>query len=79
MNDQYLDTVRPMLTLTPDAFDTPRLAMKGGTALNMLVQDLSRLSVDIEVVMRDHGPDRKEVLFIINDGRLPSRAQSPPS
>jgi predicted nucleotidyltransferase component of viral defense system len=67
MNDQYLDTVRLMLAITPDVFDTPRFAMKGGTALNMFVQDLPRLSVDIDVVMRDHVPDRKEALSIIND------------
>ncbi|WP_277189650.1 nucleotidyl transferase AbiEii/AbiGii toxin family protein [Caballeronia sp. BR00000012568055] len=67
MNNQYLDTVRLMLAITPDVFDTPRFAMKGGTALNMFVQDLPRLSVDIDVVMRDHGPDRKEALSIIND------------
>jgi predicted nucleotidyltransferase component of viral defense system len=66
MNDQYLDTVRLMLAITPDVFDTPRFAMKGGTALNMFVQDLPRLSVDIDVVMRDHSPDRKEALSIIN-------------
>nr|WP_309911493.1 nucleotidyl transferase AbiEii/AbiGii toxin family protein [Caballeronia sp. LZ035] len=70
MNDQYLDTVRLMLAITPDVFDTPRFAMKGGTALNMFVQDLPRLSVDIDVVMRDHGPDRKEALAIINDELL---------
>ncbi|WP_350030117.1 nucleotidyl transferase AbiEii/AbiGii toxin family protein [Caballeronia sp. AZ7_KS35] len=40
--------------------------MKGGTAINMFVQDLPRLSVDIDVVMRDHGPDRNEALSIIN-------------
>jgi predicted nucleotidyltransferase component of viral defense system len=67
MNDQYLDTVRLMLAITPEVFDTPHFALKGGTAINMFVQDLPRLSVDIDVVMRDHGPDRKRALSIIND------------
>jgi hypothetical protein len=34
MNDQYLDTVRLMLAVTPDVFDTPHFAKKGGTAIN---------------------------------------------
>lgn len=67
MNDQYLNTVRLMLAITPDVFDTPYFAMKGGTAINMFVQDLPRLSVDIDVVMREHGPDRRAALAIIND------------
>jgi|SRR5476649_1315193 len=50
MNDQYLSTVRLMLAIAPDVFDTPHFAMKGGTAINMFVQDLPRLSVDIDVV-----------------------------
>jgi predicted nucleotidyltransferase component of viral defense system len=67
MNDQYLNTVRLMLAIAPDVFDTPCFAMKGGTAINMFVQDLPRLSVDIDVVLRQHGPDRREALAIIND------------
>jgi predicted nucleotidyltransferase component of viral defense system len=66
MNDQYLNTVRLMLAIAPDVFDTPHFAMKGGTAINMFVQDLPRLSVDIDVVMRAHGPDRREALSIID-------------
>jgi hypothetical protein len=66
MNDQYLNTVRLMLAMAPDVFNTPHFAMKGGTAINMFVQDLPRLSVDIDVVMRAHGPDRREALAIID-------------
>jgi predicted nucleotidyltransferase component of viral defense system len=66
MNDQYLNTVRLMLAIAPDIFDTPHFAMKGGTAINMFLQDLPRLSVDIDVVMRSHEPDRAEALSIIN-------------
>jgi len=39
--------------------------MKGGTALNLFVQDMPRLSVDIDVVFTDHGPDRAEALRLI--------------
>jgi hypothetical protein len=67
MNDQYLSTVRLMLAIAPDVFDTPHFAMKGGTAINMFVQDLPRLSVDIDVVMCSHEPGRDDALAIIHD------------
>lgn len=67
MNDRYLNTVRLMLAIAPDVFDTPHFAMKGGTAINMFVQDLPRLSVDIDVVMCSHEPGRDEALAIIHD------------
>ncbi|WP_408600439.1 nucleotidyl transferase AbiEii/AbiGii toxin family protein [Paraburkholderia heleia] len=66
MDDQYLNTVRLMLEIAPDVFDTPHFAMKDGTAINMFVQDLPRLSVDIDVILRSHEPDRAEALAIIN-------------
>jgi len=37
-------------------FQQPRLAMTGGVALNLFVQDSPRLSVDIDVVFMDHSP-----------------------
>ncbi|MBB5421544.1 hypothetical protein OKW33_005818 [Paraburkholderia atlantica] len=48
-----------MLGITPIIFDTPLFAMKGGTALNLFLQAMPRLSVDIDVVMvrRDLGCD----------------------
>lgn len=39
--------------------------MKGGTALNLFVQDMPRLSVDIDVVFIDHVPDREAALAAI--------------
>ncbi len=47
MNQQYFDTVRLLLTIAPAVFESQLFAMKGGTALNLFVQDLPRLSVDI--------------------------------
>jgi hypothetical protein len=40
MNDLYLNTVRLMLAIAPDVFDAPHFAIKGGTAIDMFVQDL---------------------------------------
>lgn len=39
--------------------------MKGGTALNLFIQDLPRLSVDIDVVFVDHTLNRNEALEAI--------------
>ena len=43
-------------------FQTHRFAIKGGTALNLFVQDLPRLSVDIDVVFIDHKLSRESAL-----------------
>lgn len=67
MNDRYQNTVRLMLAIAPDVFDTTRFAMKGGTAINLFLQDMPRLSVDIDVVMTDHAPARPEALVIIGE------------
>jgi hypothetical protein len=68
MHDQYLNTVRLMLAIAPDVFDTSNFAMRGGTAINMFVQNPPRLSFDIDVILRSHQPDRAEALPIINTG-----------
>ncbi len=47
MDRHYADTVRLLLTIAPDVFDNTIFAMKGGTAINLFVQDMPRLSVDI--------------------------------
>ncbi|MEM5292439.1 nucleotidyl transferase AbiEii/AbiGii toxin family protein [Paraburkholderia sabiae] len=60
MNDQYLNTVRLMLAIAPGVFDTPHFAMKGGTAINLFVQDLSRLPVYIDAVHACARPYRPE-------------------
>ena len=46
-------------------FQPPRFAMKGGTALNLFVQGMPRLSVDIDVVFTDHTLDREAALKAI--------------
>jgi predicted nucleotidyltransferase component of viral defense system len=62
MNPTYVQTVNLLLDIAPTVFQTPRFAMKGGTALNLFVQDLPRLSVDIDVVFIDHRTDRDSAL-----------------
>lgn len=67
MDRQYVDAVRLLLDVAPVIFESPRFALKGGTALNLFVQDLPRLSVDIDVVFTDHAMEREPALIAISD------------
>lgn len=68
MIDQgYIDAVRLLLRVVPDIFKNEIFAMKGGTAINLFVQDMPRLSVDIDVVYVHHDPSREEALLAISD------------
>jgi len=65
MDANYIEAVRLLLVAIPAVFQEPRFAMKGGTALNLFVQDLPRLSVDIDVVFTDHKVSREAALRMI--------------
>ena len=67
MNPNYIDTVRLLLAIAPAVFASGRFAMKGGTALNLFVQEMPRLSVDIDLVFVDHRPDRQAALQAIGE------------
>lgn len=67
MDKAYVDTVRLMLETAPEVFSSGRFAMKGGTAINLFVQDLPRLSVDIDVVFVPHRTPRETALAEIAD------------
>jgi hypothetical protein len=71
-NARYVDTVRLLLDILPMVFASGRFAMKGGTAINLFVQDMPRLSVDIDLVWVDPTPDREADLAGITGelGRL---------
>lgn len=66
MKQEYIDTVRLLIDIAPTIFKSPRFAMKGGTALNLFVQDMPRLSVDIDVVFTDHTLARDDALAAID-------------
>ena len=68
MDKFYVDTVRLLLTTLPEVFALPKFALKGGTALNLFVQSMPRLSVDIDVVFTDHLTPRTEALKEIAAG-----------
>ncbi|HLR78523.1 MAG TPA: nucleotidyl transferase AbiEii/AbiGii toxin family protein [Burkholderiaceae bacterium] len=67
MDKTYADTVRLLLAVTPAVFNNDIFAMKGGTAINLFVQDMPRLSVDIDVVYRPWQMQRDEALQAINN------------
>ncbi len=49
MNDVYKDKVRLLLRVLPIVMEEPCFALHGGTAINLFVTDLSRLSVDADL------------------------------
>lgn len=65
MNSAYTATVRQLLDIAPVLFTTPHFAIKGGTALNLFLHNLPRLSVDIDVVFTNHSLGREEALQAI--------------
>lgn len=67
MDKAYADTVRLLLAATPAVFDNDIFAMKGGTAINLIVQDMPRLSVDIDVVYLPWQVARDDALRAINE------------
>jgi len=68
MDKTYVDTARLLLESLPVIFETPHFAMKGGAAINLFVQDMPRLSVDIDVVYTDHSTSRPVALKAISSG-----------
>ena len=74
MDKSYADTVRLLLTVAPEVFANDIFAMKGGTAINLFVQDMPRLSVDIDVVYRPWQVPREQALAAIN-GELAAISQ----
>lgn len=62
----YVETVRLLLEVAPHLFPSGCFAMKGGTALNLFVHEMPRLSVDIDLVYLDHAKERSEALAEIS-------------
>lgn len=67
MNPVYLDTARLLTQVAPLVFVDDTFALKGGTAINLFVRDMPRLSVDIDLVFPDHTLPRDQALARINN------------
>jgi len=65
MDKTYADAVRLLLAAAPEVFANDIFAMKGGTAINLFVRDMPRLSVDIDVVYTPWQIPREQALGAI--------------
>ncbi len=75
MNEAYIRAVRLLLAVTPTVFQKPIFALKGGTAINLFVRNLPRLSVDLDLVFVDHKANRETALESISAELNSIRAQ----
>ncbi len=62
MNQTYLDTARLLTQVAPLVLVDDTFALKGGTAINLFVRDMPRLSVDLDLVFPDHTLSRDKAL-----------------
>ena len=66
MTDAYKQQVRLLLEVLPEVAKENCLAMHGGTAINLFVRDMPRLSIDIDLTFVELG-EREEAINAIND------------
>ena len=66
MNQTYIATARMLTEIAPVVFDSGIFALKGGTAINLFLRDMPRLSVDLDLVFTDHRAPRAKALASIN-------------
>lgn len=62
MEKKYIELVRLLIDAAPSVFEGSPFALKGGTAINLFVAEMPRLSVDLDLVFADHRVGRKEAL-----------------
>ena len=75
MNQTYLDTARLLTQVAPLVFFVDNtFALKGGTAINLFIRDMPRLSVDLDLVFPDYSLPRDEALARINEAIRQSRS-----
>jgi Nucleotidyl transferase AbiEii toxin, Type IV TA system len=67
MNQEYVKTVRLLLAVAPVIFRESPFALKGGTAINLFLRDMPRLSVDLDLVVIDHVMSREEAFRVIGE------------
>ena len=75
MNQVYLDSARLLARVAPLVLVDDTFALKGGTAINLFVRDMPRLSVDLDLVFPDHTLPREQALRRINEAIRQSAAR----
>jgi predicted nucleotidyltransferase component of viral defense system len=67
VNQVYLESARLLTRVAPLVLVDDTFALKGGTAINLFVRDMPRLSVDLDLVFPEHTVPRAEALKRINE------------
>jgi predicted nucleotidyltransferase component of viral defense system len=67
MNPTYLATARLLVEIAPVVFESGSFALKGGTAINLFLREMPRLSVDLDLVFTNYRLPRTEALTAINE------------
>ncbi|MBW4050025.1 MAG: nucleotidyl transferase AbiEii/AbiGii toxin family protein [Proteobacteria bacterium] len=75
MNEIYLQTARLLTRIAPLVLVDDTFALKGGTAINLFVRDMPRLSVDLDLALPDHTLSREQALKRITDAIHQSAAR----
>ena len=75
MNQVYLNSARLLTRVAPLVLVDDTFALKGGTAINLFVRDMPRLSVDLDLVFPDHTLPREQALRRINEAIRQSAAR----
>jgi predicted nucleotidyltransferase component of viral defense system len=75
MNPVYLESARLLTRVAPLVLVDGTFALKGGTAINLFVRDMPRLSVDLDLVFPDHTLPREQALRRINEAIRQSAAR----
>ncbi len=65
MTSTYIATARLLTEIAPEVFASGLFALKGGTAINLFLREMPRLSVDLDLVFTDHRAPRTEALHAI--------------
>jgi predicted nucleotidyltransferase component of viral defense system len=73
MNPTYVATARLLVEIAPVVFASGIFALKGGTAINLFLRDMPRLSVDLDLVFTDHRLGRTQALAAINEALRAAR------
>lgn len=63
----FVESTELLLQIVPRVFTSERLALKGGTAINLYLDDAPRLSVDLDLVFTEIGLARDDALGMINN------------
>jgi predicted nucleotidyltransferase component of viral defense system len=75
VNQQYIDTARLMIQVAPLVFTDERFALKGGTAINLFLREMPRLSVDLDLTFTAYRLPRTTALAAINDAIRSAQAR----